>query len=102
MNLLMAATRANVILVGCCLNLIAWQNPPSRGREVSRLYADNCAGCHGADMAGGSASSLIDGTWQYGSDDAAISNSIRDGHPDRGMPAMSPSLRSEEHTSELQ
>ncbi|HEY3453580.1 MAG TPA: PQQ-dependent sugar dehydrogenase [Bryobacteraceae bacterium] len=96
MNLRMPATRANVILIACCLNVIAWQNPPSRGREVSRLYADTCARCHGADMAGGSASSLIDGAWQYGSDDAGISRSIRDGHPDRGMPAMSPSLNTAE------
>src|SRR5689334_12737123 len=96
MKLWMPATRANVLVIACCLNVIAWQNPPSRGREVTKLYADNCARCHGADMAGGTASSLIDGAWQYGSDDAAISQSIRDGHPDRGMPAMSPSLNTAE------
>lgn len=66
----------------------AWQNPPSKGREVTKLYAENCAGCHGSDMSGGSASSLADGTWRYGGDDASITRSIRDGHPDAGMPAM--------------
>jgi glucose/arabinose dehydrogenase len=66
----------------------AQQNPPSQGREVTKLYADNCSNCHGADMSGGSAPSLLDGTWRYGGDDASITHSIRDGHPDAGMPAM--------------
>jgi aldose sugar dehydrogenase len=39
-------------------------------------------------MSGGSASSLVDGIWRYGGDDASITRSIRDGHPDAGMPAM--------------
>ncbi len=39
-------------------------------------------------MSGGSASSLSDGTWRYGGDDEDITRSIRDGHPDAGMPAM--------------
>lgn len=64
------------------------QNPPSKGREVTKLYADKCAGCHGPDMGGGSASSLSDGKWRYGGDDASIARSIRDGHPQAGMPAM--------------
>src|SRR5689334_17248200 len=64
------------------------RNPPSQGREVTKLYADNSASCHGADMSDGSASSLVDSSWQYGSDDASIPRSIRDGHADRGMPAM--------------
>jgi glucose/arabinose dehydrogenase len=72
------------------------QNPPSQGREVTKLYADTCAGCHGADMSGGSASSLVDGVWRYGSDDASIARSIRDGHPDAGMPAMGNSLNEAE------
>ena len=39
-------------------------------------------------MAGGSASSLVDGKWRYGGDDSSIAASIRDGHPEAGMPAM--------------
>jgi glucose/arabinose dehydrogenase len=39
-------------------------------------------------MSGGLASSLVDATWRYGGDDASIARSIRDGHPDAGMPAM--------------
>ncbi len=39
-------------------------------------------------MAGGSASSLVDGIWRYGGDDSSIAASIRHGHPEAGMPAM--------------
>jgi aldose sugar dehydrogenase len=74
----------------------AWQNPPSQGREATKLYVENCAGCHGADMSGGSASSLADATWRYGGDDASITRSIRDGHPEAGMPAMRQALNDAE------
>lgn len=47
-------------------------------------------------MSGGSASSLIDGTWRYGGDDTSIARSIRDGHPDAGMPAMRGDLNNAE------
>ncbi len=68
--------------------ICAQQNPPSRGRDVTKLYAEKCASCHGAEMQGGSASSLVDGNWRYGGDDESIANSIRAGHPQAGMPAM--------------
>jgi glucose/arabinose dehydrogenase len=74
----------------------ARQNPPSQGREVTKLYAANCASCHGADLSGGSASSLVDSIWRYGGDDASIARSIRDGHPDAGMPPMRQALNGAE------
>lgn len=82
------------LIVVCGLGIFAsvssfaQQNPPSKGREVTKLYADKCATCHGADMSGGTASSLVDGKWQYGGDDASIARSIRDGHAEAGMPPM--------------
>jgi mono/diheme cytochrome c family protein len=72
--------------------IFAQQNPPSRGRDVAKLYTEKCASCHRAEMAGGSASSLVDAIWRYGGDDASIANSIRDGHPEAGMPAMEKDL----------
>ncbi len=55
----------------------AQRNPPSQGREITKLYTENCASCHGPEMAGGSAPSLI-----YRSvNDAQATQSIRDGHP---------------------
>ncbi|MDQ2773466.1 MAG: PQQ-dependent sugar dehydrogenase [Acidobacteriota bacterium] len=83
----------NVWVVVCGLSVLVpasfgQQNPPSRGRDVTKLYAERCASCHGVDMAGGSASSLVDGVWRYGGDDASVANSIRNGHPEASMPAM--------------
>jgi aldose sugar dehydrogenase len=92
---------SNVWIVVCGLGIVvpayfAQQNPPSEGREVTKLYADTCASCHGANMSGGSASSLADNTWRYGGDDASIARSIRDGHSDAGMPAMRQALNDAE------
>ena len=75
---------------------LAQRNPPSQGREVTKLYSDKCAGCHGAEMAGGSASSLVDGVWRYGGDDANVARSIREGHAETGMPAMGKELNEAE------
>lgn len=51
-------------------------------------YALYCADCHGDDMAGGMASSLVDGRWAGGDSDAAILRSIADGIEADGMPAF--------------
>jgi glucose/arabinose dehydrogenase len=62
------------------------------GSDVEKIYAENCAGCHGRDLAGGSGGSLVDDEWTHGGSDAAIAASIRDGMPDLGMPAWSGTL----------
>ena len=58
---------------------------PASARSHYALY---CADCHGADMDGGMASSLVDGRWAYGDGDAAILRSIADGIEADGMPAF--------------
>jgi aldose sugar dehydrogenase len=66
----------------CALSVLpsicfAQRNPPSQGREVTKLYSDYCASCHGPDMAGGTAPSLVNKPV----DDAKATHSICDGHP---------------------
>ena len=82
--------------VAVSMTLLAQKNPPSKGREVTSLYAQKCASCHGPELTGGSASSLVDGKWRYGGDDKSIARSIHDGHPDAGMPAMHDDLNDAE------
>jgi glucose/arabinose dehydrogenase len=65
---------------------------PSGMADVEKLYRENCAGCHGNDLAGGSGSSLIDEEWTYGSGDADIAAVIRNGVPDVDMPAWDGAL----------
>ncbi|MFL6449450.1 MAG: c-type cytochrome [Bryobacteraceae bacterium] len=74
----------------------AQQNPPSHGRDVTKLYTEYCASCHGTDLAGGSASSLVDGVWRYGGNDASVAASIGKGHPAEGMPPMEKDLNAPE------
>lgn len=64
----------------------------SSARDVAKIYADNCASCHGKNLEGGAGSSLIDGKWEHGSDDKSIAKMIRDGDEDDGMPSFKNSL----------
>lgn len=76
-------TRFLLSLAGICgltpLALLA-TDPPSQGRNVVTLASESCASCHGPELAGGSAPSLVNGHWKYGGDDVALSKSIRQRH----------------------
>ena len=57
--------------------------------DAARSHYDfYCADCHGADMDGGMASSLIDGRWVFGDSSAAIFRAVADGLEADGMPAF--------------
>jgi len=60
-----------------------------RGREI---YEEYCATCHGDDLNGGMAASLIDGDWQFGSKSSHHFRNIKFGIGERGMPAFSDAL----------
>lgn len=57
-------------------------------RNIEKLYAEQCANCHGKDTRGGMASSLFDNVWRYGADDESVARGIREGYPDQGMEAF--------------
>jgi aldose sugar dehydrogenase len=83
-----AKIRAAICVVLAGSSILAQQNPPSRGRDVTKLYSQYCASCHGAELNGPSAPGVLNGTWRHGGDDASIAASIRNGFPGAGMPAM--------------
>lgn len=58
------------------------------GRDVRKLYAELCSGCHGSELEGGKGSSLADERWTHGGDDASLLRSILDGYPREGMPGF--------------
>ena len=64
--------------------------------SVAELYTVSCASCHGDKLQGGSAPSMLDDEWVHGGDDESLARSIRDGFPERGMPAWSPALSNEQ------
>ena len=62
---------------------------------AARLFADNCAACHGADGAGGPGFPVLsDGHWLWGGDPEAVAETIRVGinadHPDTRVSQMPP------------
>jgi len=60
------------------------------------LYQQNCAQCHGSDLKGGNAASLIDGVWQFGAENGYIFRNIKFGIPHLGMPSYEASLSDNE------
>lgn len=67
--------------------LLSAQAPAER-RDVAKIYAEICSNCHGKEMEGGQAPSMLDDHWVYGGDDETIARTIRDGVLDKGMPAF--------------
>ncbi|MCU4674935.1 PQQ-dependent sugar dehydrogenase [Catenovulum sp. 2E275] len=64
--------------------------------NVSEVFKQNCASCHGESLQGGLAKSLVDNQWQYGSSDKDILATIRNGVAEAGMPAWKALLSEEE------
>ncbi len=60
-----------------------------RTGKVAEIFVLNCANCHGPNLQGGSAPSLLDDVWAHGSDDDSLTRSILKGYPENGMPAWS-------------
>lgn len=73
----------------------------AKPRDPAQLAAELCAGCHGNNLAGGSAPSLIDDVWKNGSDDASVLRAIRTGFPQANMPGYATVLSDAEQQSML-
>lgn len=69
--------------------MIGQQRDTDRG---ATLYQQYCASCHGAEMQGGNAQSLIDGVWQFGVEDSYVFRNIKYGITHLGMPAYENAL----------
>lgn len=72
------------------------QDPAERGAE---LYQQYCATCHGTDLRGGNAQTLLDGVWQFGDGRGYVARNIQFGIPHLGMPSYEKTLTSEEINS---
>src|SRR5688572_23408674 len=81
------------------LALVSSLSAQPKGRDAGRIYADLCAGCHGQSLEGGKAGGLLDREWKYGSDEASIARSIREGMPQTGMPGFGESISPAETTA---
>ena len=79
-------------LVGCATLATA---QAERSGKVAEVFAERCAACHGAQLQGGQAKSLLD-EWRYGGDDASLTATIRDGRTDAGMPPFAAMMGEQE------
>lgn len=68
-----------------------------RGNPMAAKFTDACASCHGTSTAKGPVGpSLFDEEWIHGGDDDSIVKSIRDGYPEKGMPAFKDALNDQD------
>ena len=72
---------------------LAAQDIPLSGTGI---YAVNCARCHGMNLEGGLAKSLVDGVWQFGNKNSYIRRNIKFGITELGMPPFENVLSDEE------
>ena len=74
--------------IGATSQTPAPQDPPPGGGRVparAALFGQFCASCHGANLQGGSATSLVDDEWKHGTDDAILAKVIAEGVPGTPM-----------------
>ncbi len=67
--------------------------------DGAALYQQNCAQCHGADLNGGNATSLVDKIWQFGAENGYVMRNIKFGIPHLGMPSYEKTLSDDEINS---
>lgn len=60
-----------------------------RAGKLNEIYTNICANCHGANMEGAQAPSMLDDVWVNGGTDESIARTIREGSLEKGMPAFS-------------
>jgi len=56
-------------------------------RDSEKIYREFCASCHGPNLEGGSAPSMLDDEWINGGSDEELARSIIVGNLEKGMPA---------------
>lgn len=84
-----------LVVVAAAAALLFWR--VSREDPIEHLYADNCAVCHGTDLEGAAQGPPLAGRpLVHGASVPELMASIRDGRPDRGMPAWGTVLDDEE------
>ena len=87
---------AAFVLLSVSAPLLLRAQPKQHPRDVSKLYGELCASCHGPKLTGAQAPSLLDDVWKFGGADASISKTIKEGSLAAGMPPMANALSEQE------
>lgn len=91
------ANRARFLVLLASLGTVPFLNAQRTylGPLAAR-YLELCAACHGKNLEGVQAPSMLDDEWTNGGDDESLARSIRNGLPEKGMPPWSPILSERE------
>jgi len=84
------------ILFSMALGLLVTWGAHGDDIDAAAIYQQYCAQCHGADLAGGNAGSLIDGIWNHGDGSGSIRRNTKHGITHLGMPAYEGVLSDDE------
>lgn len=68
------------------LTAIAIATVASAQNRGEAIYLEKCASCHGRNLQGGNAQSMVDGVWQFGGGDSELFRNIKFGISAVGMP----------------
>lgn len=74
----------------------AHQSQAADSSNVTDLYTDNCASCHGKNLEGGMAPSMLDDKWRVGGKDTEIAKTIAEGIEGTSMVAWKNTLSAEQ------
>ena len=72
------------------------QGAIDQDQTAKEIYDQYCSNCHGTDLRGGNAQSLLDGVWQFGDGPGYVNRNIKFGIPHLGMPSYEQSLTDQE------
>ena len=92
----MHRTRLRLLAGALAVLVPAVSAQTARTGTVAKRYAELCANCHGDKLQGAQAPSMLDDVWLAGGDDASIEKSIRNGFPEKGMPAWGNAIADKE------
>jgi glucose/arabinose dehydrogenase len=85
------------LILSGCKQAIAEENVEvDQDQKAKEIYDKYCSNCHGTDLRGGNAQSLLDGIWQFGDGQGYVSRNIKYGIPHLGMPSYEQSLTDQE------
>lgn len=88
--------RAFVFLLLLPFLVVGCKQATTANDSAKEIYDQYCSNCHGKDLRGGNAQSLLDGVWQFGDGTGYVNRNIKYGIPHLGMPSYENSLNDEE------
>jgi glucose/arabinose dehydrogenase len=92
MNSILNACVSTLVWLAVTCPLVMGRVRAQEAETGEALYQKACASCHGKDLRGGQAQSLVDAVWQFGAGRGDRMRNIKHGVPDFAMPAFETTL----------